>query len=391
VISTHATLGDVAEFVNGAAFKESDWTASGLRIIRIQNLTDASKPFNRTTREISNKIRVRPGDLLVSWSTTLGVFEWTGPDDAALNQHIFRVLPDDSIVDKRYLRWVLDDAVETMRRHLHGATMQHVNRAEFLSTEIYLPLLAEQRRIAKVLEEAHEIRDKRVRALGALGELERSIYSHMFDNGERTGERVPLQEAFWFQEGPGVRNWQFRDTGVKLLNVANIVEDGTLDLTRTNKYLSRDEVDARYRHFVVDEGDLVIASSGISFDDDGLLRTRGAVVEGRHLPLCMNTSTIRFKAVEGRSRLAYLKRWLDSLEFRAQISRRVTGSAQQNFGPSHLKTLLITLPPIESQLEFEARIDQVGRVRATQRAHLVGLDALVASIGNRVFRSAQSR
>ena len=37
---------------------------------------------------------------------------------------------------------------------------------------------------------------------------------------------LPLTEAFWFQEGPGVRNWQFTTSEIKLLNVANIEKGG---------------------------------------------------------------------------------------------------------------------------------------------------------------------
>jgi type I restriction enzyme S subunit len=103
---------------------------------------------------------------------------------------------------------------------------------------------------------------------------------------------MELTDAFWFQEGPGVRNWQFTNTGIKLLNVANITKNGEIDLTKTARRLSEAEVRNKYTHFLVDAGDLVIASSGISFEEDGLLRTRGAFVEKRHLPLCMNTARV---------------------------------------------------------------------------------------------------
>ena len=100
---------------------------------------------------------------------------------------------------------------------------------------------------------------------------------------------LPLSEAFWFQEGPGVRKWQFTNSGIKLLNVGNIEKEGTLNLAKTDRHLSEEEVANKYSHFLVDAGDLVIASSGISFDDDGFLRTRGAFVEKHQLPLCLNT------------------------------------------------------------------------------------------------------
>ncbi|MEO7299182.1 MAG: restriction endonuclease, partial [Verrucomicrobiota bacterium] len=141
---------------------------------------------------------------------------------------------------------------------------------------------------------------------------------------------LPLTEVFWFQEGPGVRNWQFTTSGIKLLNVANIEKGGTLNLEKTDRHLDESEVEKKYSHFLVDSGDLVIASSGISFDDDGLLRTRGAFVRDEHLPLCLNTSTIRFKAIDGVSDLRFLRLWLNGREFRSQITKLVTGTAQQN-------------------------------------------------------------
>lgn len=179
-------------------------------------------------------------------------------------------------------------------------------------------------------------------------------------------EKVPLTDFFWFQEGPGVRKWQFTNSGIKLLNVANIVSSGDLDLSKTDRYLSSDEVENRYKHFLVDEGDLVIASSGISFDTDGLLRTRGAFAHRTHLPLCLNTSTIRFKAKKDAD-LRYLRYWLDSFEFRSQITRLVTGSAQQNFGPSHIESINISLPELNDQEAIVKLLDRANRLRRLHR------------------------
>lgn len=182
---TRVPLGEVADFVNGAAFKPADWTGEGLRIVRIQNLTDPTKPYNRTTREVKDAIRVRSGDLLVSWSATLGVFEWDDPEDALVNQHIFRVVPNSTRVDKRYLKYVLDASIQSMERHVHGATMKHINRKEFLNTAVPLPPIEEQRRIAAVLDAADALRAKRRQALDKLDTLSQSIFIDMFGDPAR--------------------------------------------------------------------------------------------------------------------------------------------------------------------------------------------------------------
>ena len=173
-------VGDLAEFINGVAFKPDDWEETGRRIIRIQNLTDLTKPYNRTNRIVAQKYQVLPGDLLVSWSATLGVFVWKGPDTALVNQHIFRVVPKPGLVDAGFLKHMLENALVEMEKHLHGATMKHVNRNEFLSTTIPLPPLAEQKRIAAILDAADALRAKRRETLAQLDTLLQSTFLDMF-------------------------------------------------------------------------------------------------------------------------------------------------------------------------------------------------------------------
>src|SRR2546430_465873 len=85
-----ATVGTIADYINGLAFKPSDWGAKGRPIIRIQNLTGQSDHLNLTIRAVDPAYIVQPGTILVSWSATLDVFVWRGPE-AVLNQHIFKV------------------------------------------------------------------------------------------------------------------------------------------------------------------------------------------------------------------------------------------------------------------------------------------------------------
>ncbi|MCA6603881.1 MAG: restriction endonuclease subunit S [Pseudanabaena sp. M090S1SP1A06QC] len=146
-------LGDLAEYLNGAAFKPTDWVNEGMPIIRIQNLTDPTKPMNLTTRIVPENLLVKDGDILVSWSATLDAFIWDR-GDAWLNQHIFRVLPHEKIVEKYFLFFLLKREIANLigTEHLHGSTMKHINRGPFLSHEVALPPLNEQRRIVDKLD-----------------------------------------------------------------------------------------------------------------------------------------------------------------------------------------------------------------------------------------------
>lgn len=148
-----ATLGDLAEYLNGVAFKPSDWGDEGVPIIRIQNLTNPSKPLNLTKREVNPRLLVHNGDLLFSWSATIDAFLWKG-QDAWLNQHIFKVECEQEI-PRKFLYYLLRHVTREIvsSEHIHGSTMQHINRGPFLRHTAQLPPCLEQERIVEALDE----------------------------------------------------------------------------------------------------------------------------------------------------------------------------------------------------------------------------------------------
>lgn len=171
---------------------------------------------------------------------------------------------------------------------------------------------------------------------------------------------VDLPDVVFFQEGPGVRKHQFTENGVKLLNVRNIV-DNKLVLENTETYISDEEANGRYSHFLVDEGDLIIASSGIKVD---YFHKKIAFVERKHLPLCMNTSTIRFKSLNPDVLdINYFKHFMKTPFFAKQVQFHITGSAQLNFGPSHLKKMKIVLPPLQTQKKIVEILEKAEKLK----------------------------
>ncbi len=143
-------LGDAATFVNGYAFKPTDWSEKGLEIIRIQNLTKGSAQINYFEGEIKERYKVRKGDLLISWSATLGIFEWKG-QDAWLNQHLFKVIFDKKEFDKSFFKHLISSSLHKMEQEVHGATMKHITKKKFDAFKIPLPPLPQQQKIAKLL------------------------------------------------------------------------------------------------------------------------------------------------------------------------------------------------------------------------------------------------
>ena len=185
-----------------------------------------------------------------------------------------------------------------------------------------------------------------------------------------------IDKYLWYQEGPGVRKNQYTSSGVKLLNVANLVE-GKIDLSTSSRYISEDEANGRYNHFLVDEGDLIIASSGIQVS---YFEKKMGIAKKHHLPLCMNTSTIRFKVLDNKIMdIRYFMYFLKSNLFKNQIRKLITGSAQLNFGTSHLKKIKIEVPELKKQQEIVRKLDKVKKIINIRLNQIIELNELIKS------------
>lgn len=190
-------------------------------------------------------------------------------------------------------------------------------------------------------------------------------------------ESVKIPNVLFFQEGPGVRNTQFTNHGVKLLNVGNI-NFGNLNLDATKIYISEEEAYGKYKHFLVDEGDLLIASSGIVVNN---FHNKITWASKEHLPLCLNTSTIRFKTLDPNVLdIRYFSYFLKTRLFADQLAKLITGSAQLNFGSSHLKQIRLPLPPLATQKRIAEILDAAEALRRKDQELLKKYDELAQAI-----------
>ena len=185
---------------------------------------------------------------------------------------------------------------------------------------------------------------------------------------------VKIPDVLFFQEGPGVRNNQYTSNGVKLLNVANLV-DGKVDLSTSDRHISENEAYGKYKHFLCDDGDFIVASSGIKVE---YIDKKMGFVDKSMLPLCMNTSTIRFKVLNKEQlNIRYFMYYLKSRSFKSQLFKQITGSAQLNYGPSHLKRMYIPLLSIDEQDYIVYFLDKIQTIIDLRKKQLVSLDKLI--------------
>ena len=173
-------------------------------------------------------------------------------------------------------------------------------------------------------------------------ELAETAKAFPYEMVEVDGGEVPkgwevksLPEIIDFLEGPGIRNWQYTDEedGIKFINI-RCIQNGDLTLTTANK-ITKEEAFGKYKHFQLEEDDIVVSTSGTL--------GRFAFVRKEHLPLSLNTSVIRFRPIKNKSTLGFIAGFVEN-QLQHELEIRASGSAQRNFGPTHLKQISLLVP-----------------------------------------------
>lgn len=231
-----ATIRDLCELINGKAFKPSDWTTDGLPIVRIQNLNNPKSNFNHYQGLVEEKFLIEDGQLLFAWSgtpgTSFGAHVWNG-GRAVLNQHIFKVNFPVDLIDKHFLSNAINQKLEELIGKAHGgAGLQHVTKGKFEDTLIYLPPLAEQKRLVAKLD---ALNAKSARARAELARIEtlvsrykQAVLSKAF-SGELTREWRGQNRLHALDQDEVLqsrRDW-LASQGLKAIevSVANVSED----------------------------------------------------------------------------------------------------------------------------------------------------------------------
>ena len=149
-------VGDACTLINGRAFKPDEWSTEGLPIVRIQNLNSEEAPFNYYSGEVKSQHLINSGDLLFSWSgtpgTSFGAFFWRR-GKAALNQHIFKVIPNCDY-NLFFLQYALNERLNFIISRAHGGVgLQHITKKELDEVLLFQPGINEQNDFATFVEQ----------------------------------------------------------------------------------------------------------------------------------------------------------------------------------------------------------------------------------------------
>jgi type I restriction enzyme S subunit len=382
-------LGEVCKLVNGDAYRDSDWTPEGMRIVRIQNLNDLSKPFNHWAGPLDNRVCVKTGDVLLAWSGTpgssFGAHSWTR-GDAVLNQHIFRVDRDLDELAPQWAVFAINQQLDVMIGKAHGGVgLRHVTKGQVESLSLLLPPLSEQQRIAEVLRgQMATVEKARVAAQARLEAVKALPAAFLRQVFPQPGQ--PLPDGWrWVRLGEVCRDisdgTHFTPTyvseGVPFLSVKDVREK-RLSFTDC-RYITKEQHLNFCRRCKPEKGDVLYTKVGTT----GIAKAIDIDVE---FSIFVSVALLKLQSTIIPN---YLEKVLNAPVCRTQAENLTQGMANRNLVLKDLKLIILPIPPLDDQeriaAELSGQMASVENARMAAQEELNTINALPAALLRRAF------
>ena len=390
-------LNEGASVFSGFAFKSKDFVEEGIPVVKIKNIQNKSIDLSDiqyfpqdNLNDKHEKFLLKNNDVLIAMTGQgslgrVGRLKLDNEQLVLLNQRVGKFIADEENLHLNYMYHVIssDRYEKILFDRGTGSGQPNLSPEIILGTEIPMPDFNTQKKIAMILDNIDDLINLNKRINNHLEQLIKYIHINWFEEFEPFKDMnfydtklgsipvgwdvKPLQDFIKFQEGPGIRNWQYvEEDGINFLNI-RCIQNNDLVLDTANM-ISKEEANGKYSHFMLNEWDLVISSSGTL--------GRYAIVREEHLPLCLNTSIIRFTPLHSFDHYAYVYSYLTSRGFYHYLLTMGSGSVQLNFGPTHLKQIDLIVPPENILKEYNDLIFPLIKQMVTIKSEISKLTKL---------------
>lgn len=364
------------KLINGYGFKPSQWEKEGLPIIRIQNLNDANAPYNYFPGVIDTKFHVKNGDLLFAWSGSKGVSfgarVWQGKK-AILNQHIFKIIPNENFITANYSYYVLRKVQEQIEKMAHGfkSSFVHVKKGDLENTPLPIPPKKEQTAIANVLSDTDALITELEKLIAKKQAIKTATMQQLLagrtrlpqfakhpdgtTKGYKTSEVGQIPED-WntvsiyeladkqkakFDDGDWIESEHITDKGIRLIQTGNIGVGQFLD-KESKKYISETSFE-QLRCKELQIGDLLIcrlaepAGRACIFTD---------ISESK---VITSVDVTIFRPDNNRANRQFLSQYFSSLEWFKNVHEQVGGTTHKRISRGALGKIIVPCPTVKEQ------------------------------------------
>ena len=388
--------GEVQTGPFGSQLHASDYSEEGTPVIMPQDMVDGKIVCDRIARvgpKHVNQLKrhmLRVGDVVYSRRGDVTRFAVvTKAEEGWLcGTGSIRIRLNCPEIEVGYVRRYLqqEPVGKWLKHHAKGVTMPNLNTNIIRALPFVYPPLAEQRRIAEVLDRAEALRAKRRAALAQLDSLTQSLFLDLFGDPVANERKWPVQAVngfvAGFESGKSIVADDEEDTTspYRVLKVSAVT---SLEFRPEQSKPMPPGYEPPQSH-IVRAGDLLFSRANTSE-----LIGATAYVSATPPNLLLPDKLWRFVWHKAAKADPHFVRFLfQQPKFRQEISQRASGTSgsMKNISQDKVLTIRTGLPPLPLQREFARRVTAVESLKTAQRASLAELDALFATLQHRAFR-----
>ena len=387
-----ALLGEIAEVAagGGAPQNADSFTAEGTPFIRAGSLNPlvngaSESTLEHLTDEVAKEhgLRKFPRDTVVfaksGMSATKG-HVYRLRNEAYVVNHLAAIIPTQRVVPE-FLEHSL--RVFSPVRLIQDAAYPSVRLSDVATMKIPLPPLAEQRRIAEVLDRAEALRAKRRAALAQLDALTQSLFLDLFGDPATNPKRWPVRRLIeLIIDGP--QNGLYKPStdygsGTPILRIDAFYDGAVTDISALKRVrLAEDE----RNKFRLTEDDVVINRVN-SLEYLG----KCALIPKLPEKAVFESNMMRMRFDPKTTQPRFVVQFLQTGFVKSQIQMCAKHAVNQaSINQQDVSGFRVNLPPLPLQREFTRRVTAVESLKTAQRAALAELDALFATLQHRAFR-----
>lgn len=295
-----------------------------------------------------------------------------------VNNHA-HVLKANEKIDINYLTKALENL--DVSTYINGTTRAKLTKANAEQIQIPLPPLAEQKRIAAILDKADEIKRKREQAIAKLDQLAQSIFVEMFGDiaiNEKGWEIVELSNhvsKLGSGSTPTGGDAAYKANGISLIRSLN-VHDGVFKL-KSLAFI--DDIQAsKLSNVEVKDGDVLLNITGASV-------ARVCRVPSLILPARVNQHVMIIRLDKTINNIFFEKLLVDKQMKSKLLTIAGSGATREAITKAQMQELKIIFPPLALQEQFATRISKLEKLKASNIAALEKHNQLFASLQNQAF------
>ncbi|HAV5427663.1 TPA: restriction endonuclease subunit S [Acinetobacter baumannii] len=320
--------------------------------------------------------RVPKNTVLVSCIGNLGKLAITSKE-VCFNQQINGLIFDEQKIFPKYGFYFAQTLKPQLEKASSSTTLPIVNKSRFSDLEIKYPPLTEQRRIASILDQADELRQKRQQAIEKLDQLLQAMFIDMFgDPIENTKglEVVPLLDLCKKITDGTHQSPKWATEGIPFLFISNIV-DGEIDYS-SQKFIDKTTYDLLTKSTKIELNDILYTTVG-SYGNVARVKSDQLFCFQRHIA--------HIKPNFDKVNPEFLERMLATCGIKKQADRLVRGVAQKTLNLKDLKEIIVFNIPLSEQHNFVQKCVVIEALKIKFKEALIQSENLFNSLQNQAF------